>query len=82
MRYIKQEITHLVRAKIIPGSRILDVGCGDGTMLRDLLPATGVGIDVDERAISVARSSHSQLGFICSSVEDLDAKTRVCCRFG
>jgi len=75
MRYIKQEITGLVRAKILPGSRILDVGCGDGTMLRDLLPATGMGIDVDERAISVARSSYPQLGFICSSIEDLDAET-------
>jgi len=75
MRYIKQEITRLVRAKILPGSRIFDVGCGDGTMLKDLLPVTGVGIDVDKSAISVARSSYPHLEFICSTIEDLDAET-------
>lgn len=38
-----------------PNLRILDIGCGTGTMLAKLEPAFGVGIDISPKMIDVAR---------------------------
>jgi methionine biosynthesis protein MetW len=47
--------TELVQAWIKPGERVLDLGCGDGTLLRQLIDDKGVqgyGIEIDPHAIS------------------------------
>jgi methionine biosynthesis protein MetW len=47
--------TELVQAWIKPGERVLDLGCGDGTLLRQLIEDQGVqgyGIEIDPHAIS------------------------------
>jgi len=48
----------LVRAVPGPGSRVLDVGCGDGALLAALAPGTReiVGIEQDERSAALARA--------------------------
>jgi SAM-dependent methyltransferase len=40
------------------GQRVLDIGCGTGSLLADLRPALGVGIDLSGRAIQKARAAH------------------------
>lgn len=50
----------VIAANVPPGSRILDVGCGDGTLmavLRDArdVDARGIELDADNVAIAVAR---------------------------
>ncbi len=47
--------TELVQAWIKPGERVLDLGCGDGTLLRQLIDdksVLGYGIEIDPHAIS------------------------------
>jgi SAM-dependent methyltransferase len=46
-------------ARVRPGERVLDIGCGNGAVARDLAEhsgATVVGIDMDAKNIAVARS--------------------------
>ena len=54
--------------------RILEVGCGNGDVLRSLAPRAGLGLDISEAMIAVARERQadlSTLGFEVGDAEDL-----------
>jgi SAM-dependent methyltransferase len=61
-------------ADLPPGSRVLDVGCGNG------VPATGelalshhvTGVDISEEQIARARSNVPTATFICGDARDVD----------
>lgn len=55
-RYYYAYLTRVLRARIAPGQRILDIGCGSGDLLEALEPSYGVGIDLSARAIAAARA--------------------------
>jgi SAM-dependent methyltransferase len=50
-------ITAELRRLIPPGARVLEVGCGRGDLLRALEPAAGVGVDLSEGMLELARST-------------------------
>jgi SAM-dependent methyltransferase len=58
-RYYYETLTRLLKVRVPPGARVLDVGCGDGHTLAALEPGFGVGIDVSARAIDEARRRHA-----------------------
>ena len=58
-RYYYRELVRLFRFVIPPGSRILEVGCGDGFLLRQLQPSFGLGIDLSPKMVELARNSAS-----------------------
>lgn len=49
---IAGQLAHLIPA----GSRVLEVGCGRGELLRRLKPARGLGIDISPRMLERARA--------------------------
>ncbi len=55
-RYLEAEIAH-VRARIRPGDRVLELGCGYGRVLREIAPAArlAVGIDISGESLRLAR---------------------------
>lgn len=56
---------------IVPkGARVLDVGCGTGHLLAALEPSVGVGIDMSENMLDVAREKHPHLDFRLGDIED------------
>lgn len=49
---------------IPPGSRVLELGCGEGTLLAALKPSFAVGVDFSPAMIKQAREAHPELHFI------------------
>ena len=52
------------------GQRVLDLGCGIGDTLAALRPSVGVGVDLSERMVEVARERHPSLEFLVGDIED------------
>ena len=61
-RYYYDYLTRMLRARVPPGQRVLDLGCGPGHLLAALEPARGVGIDVAATAVGAARRCYGAEG--------------------
>ena len=51
------------------GSKILEIGCGNGHLLGALKPLHGVGIDISPKMISEAKKKYENLNFIEADIE-------------
>jgi len=70
-RFYYRDLYGFIRDQVEPGSRVLDLGCGNGALLASLRPSYGVGIDVSPLAVREAKKRHPHLRFICADVEQL-----------
>jgi SAM-dependent methyltransferase len=70
-RYYYDDLYSMIRDQVEPGSTVLDLGCGDGSLLAALQPARGVGIDFSFPILLGAKRSHPDLDFVCGDVERL-----------
>lgn len=52
------------------GARVLELGCGTGSLLAALAPRQGVGIDLSPKMIDAARAAHAHLDFRVGDMED------------
>ncbi len=71
--YFHRYLTKIVGHHILPGSRVLDIGCAGGDMLASLKPGYGVGIDINPAAIADARKKYPQLTFHEMAGEEVGA---------
>lgn len=71
-RYFHETDHGYMRFLIPAGSRVLDIGCGDGQLLAALKPSYGVGIDLSAAMISAAAKAFPQLSFKTGNAEDPD----------
>jgi len=85
-RYYYSQLKKLLK-ELIPDHRqrrILEVGCGTGSLLADLAPARGMGVDIAENMVAVARErwgDRTELTFEVGEAETLDVPgtwDRVC----
>jgi len=76
-QYYYRDDRNYMRFLIQPGQRVLELGCGTGSLLANLLPAYGVGVDLSQRMIDLAQSQHANLNFIQGDVEDPDVLTKI-----
>lgn len=66
------ELEKMLRSVVLPGQTVLDLGCGNGDLLAALSASEGVGIDLSEEMIKIARRKHNRPGisFLVGDVED------------
>jgi SAM-dependent methyltransferase len=70
--YYYQDIEALYRAMVPSGSRVLEIGSGNGDLLAAVAPARGVGIDSSSALVEMARRRYPDLTFYEMDAEDLD----------
>jgi SAM-dependent methyltransferase len=62
----------IARFHVLPGASVLEIGCGTGDLLATLRPSRGVGIDISEGMVELARRTHPSLEFRVGAGEKLD----------
>lgn len=63
-KYYHQRLVEIYRYNIPENLAVLDVGCGDGSLLAALKPSIGVGIDFSPQMIAQARQKFPNLTFV------------------
>jgi SAM-dependent methyltransferase len=54
-RYYYSYLTRILKVRVSPGQKVLDIGSGSGHLLAALEPSLGVGIDLSGKAVARAR---------------------------
>ncbi len=67
--YYASEVSRLVGSLVPAGSRVLEVGCGNGNLLARLQAKQAVGIDISAAAIAEAKRAHPDLDLRVLDVE-------------
>lgn len=67
--YYSERLRRLVQSLVLPGARVLEVGCGLGDLLAVLDASEAVGIDVSPRMIQLAKERHPDLDLRVLDVE-------------
>src|SRR5215831_18065048 len=64
--YYHRSLERLCRRFVSPGSRVLEIGCGDGDLLAALTPdpAGSLGVDLSPGMVERARGKHRDLRFL------------------
>lgn len=70
-KFYYEDLYGFIRRQVPTGSRVLDLGCGDGRLLASLRPSYGVGIDSSPIAVREARNARPHLHFVCADVTRL-----------
>lgn len=74
--FYRRKLIDLFRFLVPRGSRVLEVGCGNGDLLAALEPSYGVGIDLSPKMVAMAREQYPQLQFFAQDAHELDVSGR------
>lgn len=66
-----RRLERVFRFLIPVGARVLELGCGRGSLLAALQPEVGVGVDFSPEMVQRARQSHPNLRFVCADAHQL-----------
>ncbi len=69
--YYRERLTSTYRHVVPAGSRVLDIGCGQGHLLAALRPARGVGVDFSPEVLERARKAYPELEFVLADAHAL-----------
>jgi len=69
-KYYHKHILKYYRFYVQEESTILEMGCGTGNLLGNLRPSRGIGVDISEEMIKIAKRNFPNINFICSDVEN------------
>ncbi len=69
--YYYEKIEQLFRFLIPKNKRVLEIGCGTGDLLANIKPEYGVGIDISEDMIKLAKEKYKKLNFEVQDAQNL-----------
>ena len=69
--YYHRRLRQLVASLVDPGLSVLEIGCGQGNLLKALKPSRGVGVDISPRMVAAAKERHPDCEFTVGDAEDL-----------
>ncbi len=72
-RWYHQRLSEIYQYLVSPNQRILEIGCGNGSLLEKLKPSYGVGIDFSSEMIDRARQRHPEYEYHLMDAHDLSA---------
>ena len=67
-KFFYTEMARYYKFQIQEGSSVLELGCGTGDLLNALNPSRGVGVDISDESIKIAKGKFPHLEFICADV--------------
>ncbi|HEY9878272.1 MAG TPA: glycosyltransferase [Leptolyngbyaceae cyanobacterium] len=74
-RYYYRDLERLHQFLIPPDSRVLEIGCGTGDLLRSVAPSVGVGVDFAQTVVDTASKKYPQLHFYCLEAEQIELES-------
>jgi ubiquinone/menaquinone biosynthesis C-methylase UbiE len=69
--YYHHRLQELYRLNVPRGARILELGCGTGSLLAAVEPAYGVGVDFSDEMLTRAQERHPNLKFVSGDALDV-----------
>jgi SAM-dependent methyltransferase len=73
-QFYHQRVTRIFQTLVLPGQRIIELGCAYGDLLAALEPSVGVGVDFSGEMIKFASARHSKLHFVQADALELGIK--------
>jgi SAM-dependent methyltransferase len=71
-RYFYDRLKRLLRYIVEPGKRVLELRCQTGHLLASVDPSYGVGVDISDDLVAIARQNYPGLQFVRGEPEYLD----------
>lgn len=68
--YYQQRLAEIYKHLVPPRMRVLELGCGHGDLLAALEPSRGVGIDLSEKMLDLARERYPDFQFFHGDAHD------------
>lgn len=69
--YYHKRLADVYRRQVVPGQRVIELGCGQGDLLSVLKPREGVGVDFSPEVLVLARKRHPELRFVLADAHRL-----------
>src|SRR5579872_4642569 len=69
--FYHSQLSHLYSFLVPKHQKILEIGCGTGGLLADLSPSYGVGVDISQEMLKIARKKYKKLKFIKGDAQNL-----------
>ncbi len=71
-RYFYERLKRVLRFIVEPRKRVLEVRCETGHLLASVMPSYGVGVEISDAMVEVARRQHPDLHFVKCDPETLE----------
>ena len=75
-RYFYDRLKRMLRFIVEPAKSVLEIRCQTGHLLASVQPSYGVGVEISDRLVDVARKNYPGLHFLTSDPENLQLNQR------
>ncbi|MFO7657448.1 MAG: glycosyltransferase [Bacteroidales bacterium] len=74
--YYHRSIFKFFQMVIPRGASVLELGCATGDLIGKLEPARGVGLDISDEMIHLAREKYPKINFVCDDAEEFETSEK------